>query len=68
MACEKGTMLREWLPKQLEANHDLTLEERREAFEEHFGVEVSTSTVERAIASVESTYDEEDPGIWLSRL
>src|SRR5215208_6728197 len=52
MACEKGTMLREWLPKQLEANHDLTLEERREAFEEHFGVEVSTSTVERAIAAL----------------
>ena len=31
-------MLQSWLPKQLEANHDLlTLEEHREAFEEEFG-------------------------------
>ena len=42
----KGAMLREWLPKHLEANDDLdTLEEHREAFEEEFGQEaVSTST------------------------
>ena len=29
----KGAMLREWLPKHLEANDDLTLEEHRQAFE-----------------------------------
>ena len=46
----KGKMLRQWLPKQLEANHDLTLEEHREAFEEELGDTVSTSTVGRAIA------------------
>jgi hypothetical protein len=39
-------MLQEWLPKHLEANDDLTLEEHREAF----GEEVSTSTIGRAIA------------------
>jgi len=33
----KGAMLKEWLPKQLEANDDLTLEEHSEAFEEEFG-------------------------------
>ena len=38
-------MLREWLPKHLEANDDLTLEEHREAFEEQFGKRVSTSTI-----------------------
>jgi transposase len=46
----KGVMLQEWLPKHLEANHDLTLEEHREAFEEEFGEAVSTSTIGRAIA------------------
>ena len=46
----KGQMLRGWLPKQLEENHDLTLQEHREAFEEEFGETVSTSTVGRAIA------------------
>jgi transposase len=46
----KGTLLREWLPHHLEANDDLTLEEHREAFEEEFGEEVSTSTIGRAIA------------------
>jgi transposase len=48
----KGTMLKRWLPKQLEANHDLTLEEHREAFEEEFGEAVSSSTVGRAIAGL----------------
>ncbi len=43
-------MLQEWLPKHLQANDDLTLEEHNEAFEEEFGQRVSTSTVERAIA------------------
>ena len=46
----KGTLLKEWLPMHLEANDDLTLEEHREAFEEEFGEEVSTSTIGRAIA------------------
>ena len=46
----KGMMLKEWLPKHLEANDDLTLEEHREAFEEEFGERVSTSTIGRAIA------------------
>ncbi len=46
----KGAMLQRWLPEQLEANHDLTLEEHREAFEEELGEAVSTSTIGRAIA------------------
>src|SRR3712207_3386556 len=46
----KGAMLQGWLPKHLEANDDLTLEEHREAFEEEFGEAVSTSTIGRAIA------------------
>ena len=46
----KGAMLQRWLPQQLEANHDLTLEEHREAFEDELGEAVSTSTVGRAIA------------------
>ena len=48
----KGVILQSWLPKHLEANDDLTLEERREAFEEEFGQRVSTSTIGRAIASL----------------
>ena len=48
----KGAMLREWLPKHLQANDDLTLEEHRQAFEEHFGQRVSTSTVGRAISGL----------------
>ncbi len=52
----KGVALEEWLPQQLETNHDLTLEEHREAFEEELGVAVSTSTVGRAIARL--------PGGW----
>jgi transposase len=47
-----GAMLRGWLPKHLEANDDLTLEEHREAFEEEFGHNVSTSTIGRAIADL----------------
>jgi transposase len=46
----KGAMLRSWLPKHLEANDDLTLEEHREAFEEEFGQRIFTSTIGRAIA------------------
>ena len=48
----KGVMLKEWLPKQLEANDDLTLEEHCEAFEDEFGQTVSTSTVGRAISGL----------------
>src|SRR5829696_448946 len=47
----KGTLLKEWLPHHLQANGDLTWQEHGEAFEEHFGERVSTSTVGRAIAS-----------------
>ena len=53
----KGAMLQSWLPQQLETNHDLTLEEHREAFEEEYGEAVSTSTVGRAIARL-------GPGGW----
>ncbi len=45
-------MLKRWPPKQLEANHDLTLEEHREAFEEEFGEAASSSTVGRAMAGL----------------
>jgi transposase len=48
----KGAMLKEWLPGHLRANPDLTLEEHREAFEEAFGVKVSTATVSRAICGL----------------
>lgn len=48
----KGVMLKEWLPRHLEANDDLTLQEHREAFEGEFEQAVSTSTVGRAIASL----------------
>jgi transposase len=46
----KGAALQEWLPSQLQDNHDLTLEEHSEAFEEEVGVVVSASTVGREIA------------------
>ncbi len=46
----KGALLQSWLPQQLEANDDLTLEEHREAFEEELGEAVSKSTIGRAIA------------------
>ena len=45
-------MLKEWLPKHLQANDDLTLEEHRQAFEEEVGEEVSTSTIGRVIAGL----------------
>jgi transposase len=48
----KGAMLKEWLPKHLEANDDLTLEEHRRAFEEELGQRVSTSTIGRAISGL----------------
>jgi transposase len=48
----KGAMLKEWLPKHLEVNEDLTLDEHRQAFEKEFREEVCTSTIGRAIASL----------------
>jgi transposase len=53
----KSLALEGWLPKHLEKNPDLTLEEHRQAFEEvHEGMRVSPSTVGRAIARL--------PGAW----
>lgn len=48
----KGALLEGWLPKHLEENDDLILQQHREAFEEEFGQKVSTSTIERAIADL----------------
>ncbi len=52
----KGATLEGWLPAHLEKNHDLTLAEHREAFEEARGVPVSTSTVGRVVSRL--------PGGW----
>lgn len=52
----KEAGLQEWLPYHLADNNDLTLEAHRDAFEEEQGMEVSTSTVGRAIARL--------PGGW----
>ena len=53
----KGAALEGWLPKHLQNNPDLTLQEHREAFEEaHGGTRVSASTVGRAIRRL--------PGSW----
>ena len=52
----KGEALREWLPGHLKRNHDLTLREHCEAFEEQTGVEVSQATMSRSIARL--------PGEW----
>ena len=52
----KGAALREWLPKQLEANPDLTLKEHREAFFDATGIEVSEATMSRNITRL--------PGEW----
>ena len=46
----KGAVLGEWLPKHLDENPDLTLEEHSEAFREARNVSASVSTVGRAIA------------------
>ena len=52
----KGVALAGWLPKHLQRNPDLTLQEHREAFEEARGTRVSAATVGRAIARL--------PGGW----
>jgi transposase len=51
-ALQESSDAKEWLPKHLEANDDLTLEEHRQAFEEEFGQRVSTSTIGRAISGL----------------
>jgi hypothetical protein len=56
----KGAALQEWLPSQLQNNHDLTVQEQRQAFEEEVGVSVSASTVSRAIARLSE-------GAWWSK-
>ena len=52
----KRAMLSEWLPSQLQSNADLTLEEHCQAFEEDWGVKLSTATMCRTIARL--------PGSW----
>jgi transposase len=52
----KGEALREWLPRHLERNPDLTLAEHCEAFEDENGVKVSQATMSRNIARL--------PGEW----
>jgi transposase len=52
----KGKALREWLPKQLEKNPDLTLKEHCQAFFDETGIEVSEATMSRQIARL--------PGQW----
>lgn len=48
----KETALRQWLPSQMPANQDHTLEQHRDAFEEEYGMEVSRTSVSRAMASI----------------
>jgi hypothetical protein len=52
----KGKALREWLPRHLKANPDLTLAEHCEAFEDESGLKVSEATMSRNIARL--------PGEW----
>ena len=48
--------MREWLPKHLEKNPDLTLKEHCEAFFDEMAIEVSEATMSRQIARL--------PGEW----
>ena len=52
----KGAALREWLPRQLKDNPDLTFKEHCEAFFDETGMEVSEATMSRSIARL--------PGEW----
>ncbi len=52
----KGAALRAWLPEQLRAAPNFTLEEYCRAFEEECGISVSTVTMSRAIRKL--------PGGW----
>ena len=45
----KGAALREWLPKQLKTNPDLTLKEHCQAFEDESAMKVSEATMSRNI-------------------
>lgn len=46
----KEAALKEWLPSHLPYNKDLTLEAHREAFEQEHGLEVSRTSVSRAMS------------------
>lgn len=48
----KEAALRQWLPSRMPANHDLTLEENRGAFEEAHSPEGSRASVSRAMAHI----------------
>src|SRR5205085_10774279 len=48
----KGAVLDGWLPRQLEDEPDLTLEEHCEAFEVAVGLKVSTATMSRRISGL----------------
>ena len=52
----KGKALREWLPRHLKVNPDLTLKEHCETFEDERGMKVSEATMSRNIARL--------PGQW----
>jgi transposase len=52
----KGKALREWLPRHLKVNPDLTLKEHCEAFEDESDMKVSEATMSRNIARL--------PGQW----
>ena len=52
----KGAALAAWLPEQLRANPDLTLEEHCQAFEDERAMGVSTATMSRTIRRL--------PGQW----
>jgi transposase len=52
----KGAALEAWLPQQLRANADLTLEEHCQAFEDEHAMRVSTATMSRTIRRL--------PGQW----
>lgn len=52
----KGKALKQWLPKHLEKNPDLTLKEHCQGFFEETGVQVSEATMSRNIAAL--------PGGW----
>ena len=52
----KGKALREWLPRHLKVNPDLTLKEHCEAFEDESDMKVSEATMSRNIARL--------PGEW----
>jgi transposase len=48
----KGAALKEWLPKHLKGNPELTLEEHCQAFEQETKTKVSDATMSRAMAGL----------------